>query len=58
MNRVAVLGAGLVGRLIARDLASCPTLRVVSWDRSDEALALLQGVERLDARRADLSRPE
>jgi len=42
VKRVAVLGAGLVGRLIAIDLASEPSIRVRAFDRSEDALAGLK----------------
>ena len=57
MKTVAVLGAGLVGGLIARDLARDQALDVVSVDASEEALAALSAVPKLTTRRADLSDP-
>jgi lysine 6-dehydrogenase len=55
--KISVLGAGMVGSIIARDLASDPNLEVTSFDRSDEALARVAGhgiaTKRLDA--ADLA---
>lgn len=50
-----MLGSGLVGSLIAKDLASDARLSVVAVDRSAEALAPLRDVERLETRVADLS---
>lgn len=56
MRRVSVLGAGLIGRLISRDLASDPALDVVAWDRSEESLdALRRGAVPVEARAADLA---
>ena len=57
MKTIAVLGAGLVGGLIARDLVRDPGIEVVAVDASDEPLAKLAGVPRLATRRADLSDP-
>lgn len=57
MKTVAVLGAGLVGGLIARDLAQDAALEVLSVDASEAALAGLAGVPRLTTRRADLVDP-
>ena len=56
MKRVAVLGAGLVGGLIARDLAADERLSVTAVDARAEALAGLAG-PRLATRRADLASP-
>lgn len=57
MKNVVVLGAGLVGSLMARDLAGDPDLAVTAVDRSEEALARLASVPRLYTKRADLSSP-
>lgn len=57
MKTVAVLGAGLVGGLIARDLAADEGLSVVAVDAREEALAKLAAVPRLATKRADLSNP-
>ncbi|MFN8179997.1 MAG: saccharopine dehydrogenase C-terminal domain-containing protein [bacterium] len=57
MSTITVLGAGLVGGLIARDLASDAGLSVVAVDAREEALAKLAGTARLTTRRADLSDP-
>lgn len=57
MKRVAVLGAGLVGGLIARDLAADPEIEVEAFDASDDALARLAGSSRVVVRKADLSDP-
>jgi lysine 6-dehydrogenase len=51
--RVLVLGAGMVGRAIARDLAKAH--EVTSADVSTEALAQLAGVDRLTTLAIDLS---
>ena len=58
MKTVAVLGAGLVGGLIARDLATDDGVSVVAVDASAEALEKLEGVPRVATRRADLGRAE
>ena len=57
MKTVAVLGAGLVGGLIARDLANDPSLAVVAVDASDDALSALGKIPRVTTRRADLTDP-
>ncbi len=56
MKTVAVLGAGLVGGLIARDLAEDEGLSVLSVDARDQALARVAG-PRVRTARADLSDP-
>lgn len=59
MKRIAVLGAGLVGRVIARDLAKDPSLEVHSVDRSEGALADLRRVApNVRTSAADLTRPD
>lgn len=55
MKRITVLGTGLVGSLVARDLAADPALLVTAWDADPAALDRLAAVPRLDCRRADLS---
>ena len=55
MKNVAVLGAGLVGSLVARDLAADGRWSVLSVDRSEHALARLREVPNLATERADLS---
>lgn len=57
MKTIVVLGAGLVGGLIARDLVQDAGIRVVAVDASEEPLAKLAGLPRLATRRADLSDP-
>ena len=57
MKTIAVLGVGLVGSLIARDLAQDAGITVVAVDAREEPLAKLAGVPRLATRRADLSNP-
>ena len=57
MKRIAVLGAGLVGSLIARELAADGRYDVTAVDRSEEALGALAGRGRLTTTRADLSSP-
>ncbi len=58
MKRVAVLGAGLVGGLIAKDLARDGNLRVTVADRSETALGRVATFPRIETRRAELSRPD
>ena len=55
MKTVAVLGAGLVGSLVAKDLAADGRWSVLSVDRSDVALGRLAGIANLSTERADLS---
>lgn len=55
MKTVAVLGAGLVGSLIAKDLAADGRWSVLSVDRSEGALARLAGAPNLSTERADLA---
>jgi len=57
VKTITVLGAGLVGGLIARDLARDAGIEVVAVDAREEPLAKLAGVPRLATRRADLSDP-
>src|SRR5450631_1026781 len=57
MKRIAVLGAGLVGSLIAKELAADGRYDVTSVDRSEAALGALAGIPRLLTARADLSSP-
>jgi saccharopine dehydrogenase-like NADP-dependent oxidoreductase len=54
MKCVAVLGAGLVGSLVARDLAADGRWSVLSVDRSADALGRLAGIPNLSTERADL----
>ena len=58
MKRIAVLGTGLVGGLIARDLARDPGLGVVAVDGSAGSLSKLAGIPRVETRVADLANPE
>lgn len=55
MKTVAVLGAGLVGSLVAKDLAADGRWSVLSVDRSSGALERLQGIPNLSTERADLA---
>ena len=57
MKKVSVLGAGLVGSLMAKELAADGRFEVTAWDRDAEALGALAGHPRLEARRADLASP-
>ncbi len=52
MNSIIVLGAGLVGRAMALDLASDDTNRVTSIDRNSKALAALP--EEIETRKMDV----
>jgi lysine 6-dehydrogenase len=56
-KRVAVLGCGLVGSVIARDLAGEPDLEVTACDADPEALSALASDAPVRTRRADLSDP-
>lgn len=58
MKKIAVLGCGLVGGVMARDLAADPELEITACDRSPEALERLSAVPRLKTRPADLSSRE
>src|SRR5512142_1310580 len=58
MKKAAVLGCGLVGSVIARDLAADPEFAVSVFDRSEEALGRLRASARLSTRAADLSSAE
>jgi saccharopine dehydrogenase-like NADP-dependent oxidoreductase len=53
--KVAVLGAGRVGRAMAMDLAKDPEFQVTVADKAPEALQALEGVEGLTTVQADLS---
>ena len=55
MKKIAVLGCGLIGNVIARDLASDPDIAVTVFDRSEEALARLAAVPRITTSAADLA---
>jgi saccharopine dehydrogenase-like NADP-dependent oxidoreductase len=55
--KVSVLGAGLVGSAIAKDLAADGRFQVTAVDRSAEALAPLAGLPGLATRTANLSDP-
>lgn len=52
---VIVLGAGLVGGPMAKDLAADGDHRVTVADISENALARLKGIDRIDTVQADLS---
>jgi saccharopine dehydrogenase-like NADP-dependent oxidoreductase len=56
--KVAVLGAGRVGRAIALDLASDSEFEVTVVDRTPKALAALEGVTNISVMDADLSDQE
>ena len=53
--RIVVLGAGLVGSAIVRDLAADPELEITAVDASRSALEGLAGVPRVKTVQADLS---
>ncbi len=55
MKKITVLGVGLVGSLVARELASDGRFQVTAVDREEEALAPLAALPRLATRRADLA---
>lgn len=57
MKRIAVLGSGLVGSLMARELAAAGEFEVTAYDRDEKALGALAGHPCLATRRADLSDP-
>ncbi|MGA7616716.1 MAG: saccharopine dehydrogenase C-terminal domain-containing protein [Thermoanaerobaculia bacterium] len=57
-TKIAVLGCGLVGGLIAHDLASDPGIEVHAFDASERALAALEDLPRIRTARADLSDPK
>lgn len=55
MARIAVLGCGLVGKVMVRDLATDPELRVVVHDVSEANLKEVSSLPAVETRRADLS---
>ncbi len=55
MKKIAVLGTGLVGSLIARDLAMDGRFEVIAADRSDTALGTLAGLPNVTLVKADLA---
>ncbi|HEY0593987.1 MAG TPA: saccharopine dehydrogenase C-terminal domain-containing protein, partial [Thermoanaerobaculia bacterium] len=57
MKRIAVLGCGLVGSTIVRDLARQPDLEVRAVDVSEENLAAVGSAARVERRRGDLATP-
>jgi lysine 6-dehydrogenase len=56
--KIAVLGAGRVGKAMALDLAADPEFEVTAVDRSPEALTALEGPLNLSIQQADFSDPE
>src|SRR5512146_1881346 len=58
MKKVAVLGGGLIGAVIARDLAADAGLAVTVYDRSEEALARIRAAGAIAAAAADLASAE
>ena len=57
MPTVAVLGCGLVGRVIARDLADDSDLQLIVHDLSEANLGSVAGLPHVATRRTDLSNP-
>ncbi len=57
MTRVTVLGAGLVGSLIARALADDGRFEVLVCDRSEDALGAFEGRPRIATARLDFASP-
>src|SRR5688572_8476807 len=57
VHRVLVLGAGKIGRSIARLLAESRDYDVLAGDIDDRSLASLQGFDRLEALRLDVTAP-
>lgn len=57
MKKIAVLGAGLVGSLIVRDLAQEGRYGVLAVDRDERALAPLSSLSGVETEVADLSSP-
>jgi saccharopine dehydrogenase-like NADP-dependent oxidoreductase len=55
MKKVVVLGGGLVGGVIARDIAEDPALKVTVVDRDEQVLARLRQRAKVETRRADLA---
>jgi lysine 6-dehydrogenase len=55
MKTIAILGCGLVGSVIARDLAADESISVLAVDASESSLRRLEGLTRIDVRQADLS---
>lgn len=58
MQKVVVLGAGLVGGPVALDMAGHPEVMVIAVDVREEALKRLQGKDNLKPVRADVRREE
>jgi len=59
MNKqVLVLGCGMVGATLAKDLAAEPTFDVTVADVNDTAFARLENTSKIRTVRADLSRPD
>ncbi len=54
-KKATILGCGLVGATMARELAADDRFEVVAVDASPENLARLNGLERISTRAADLS---
>ncbi|RIK65498.1 MAG: saccharopine dehydrogenase [Planctomycetota bacterium] len=57
-RKAVVLGCGLVGATIARDMAADPRFEVTAFDASAENLRKLADVPRLTPRQADLGTPD
>ncbi len=55
LKKIAVLGAGLVGSLVAKELAADGRFEVTAYDLDESALGALAGRPRLATGRSDLS---
>jgi saccharopine dehydrogenase-like NADP-dependent oxidoreductase len=55
MKKITLLGCGLVGSVIARDLAADEHVTVLATDASESSLRRLEGLPRIEVRQADLS---
>lgn len=58
MTRIAVLGAGLIGGVLARELAREGEFEVSVFDADPDALSRLAVQAPVSVERADLSRPD
>lgn len=58
MKRVTVLGCGLVGSVMVRDLSEDPELALEVFDASEGSLSRVAGLPRVTVARADLSSAE
>src|SRR5687768_11140981 len=58
MKRITVLGCGLVGSVIVRDLSEDPGFALDVFDASEGSLARVASLPRVTTARADLSSPD